>query len=238
VSWLFDRMCELAAADQLSVVIAADTAEPSGADGDFIGLAEVIRRASEIPQMTIWLIPGRHTPATTDAGAGECVDLAALSESAALAEIERLLAHHREFAGTVIRVSLGTIALHTDRRSHRELDALAPGTDVNHRRLFATDAAGHGETFGRLSARDLGIAVGAIDPKASIEVAGISGVTSIVDALVTLRYYAFGMNDVHEDTAARRDRDRLKLDGLDDLEQTHKRDAMPPRYDADHHRVA
>lgn len=202
MSWLFDRMCELAAADQLTVVIAADTAVPS--DDDAIGLAEVMRRASEIPEIAIWVLPAEYTAEPTSTDAGECVDLAELSESAALAKIERLLAHQRGSASVAIRVSLGTIALYTERCSHRELDALTQSTDFNHRRMFATDAASHSEVFGRLSAHDLGIAIGAVDPNASIEVSGFGGVISIVDAIVTLRYFAFGLNDVHEDTAARR----------------------------------
>jgi hypothetical protein len=146
--------------------------------------------------MTIWLIPGRPTPLSAPTGAGECVDLAAMSESGALAEIERLLTEQR--GGAVIRISLGTMALHTDRRSHRDLDALAQANDIHHRRLFATDARGHSDIFNRLSRRDLGISIGAVDPNASVQVDDIRGVTSIVDALVTLRYFAFGMNDVHE----------------------------------------
>ena len=59
MSWLFDRMCDLAAADQLTVIVAADTAT-APEEGDLISLAEVIRRASEIPQMTIWVIPAQH----------------------------------------------------------------------------------------------------------------------------------------------------------------------------------
>ena len=141
----------------------------------------------------------------------------------ALAEIEQLLERQRGSAGTVIRVSLGTITLHTEPCAHRQLDALALSTDIHHRRLFATDAPGQSEIFRSLSTRDLGIAIGAVDPNASIAVGDINGVTSIVDAVVTLRYFAFGMNDVHEETAARRDVDRLKLNALDDLEQAPSR---------------
>jgi hypothetical protein len=112
------------------------------------------------------------------------------------------------------------MALHTERCSHRELDALTQTDTFNHRRLFATDAVGHTETFGRLTSRDLGISIGAVDPNAPIQVGGLAGVVAIIDALVTLRYFAFGLNEVHEETEARRARERSRLSALDDFART------------------
>ena len=58
MSWLFDRLCELAAADRVEVIIAADISEPPRTD-DSADFADVLLRASQVPQLTIWVLGSR-----------------------------------------------------------------------------------------------------------------------------------------------------------------------------------
>lgn len=133
MSWLFDRLCELAVADRIEVILAADVPTDPG-DDDAVDLAEVLLRAAQVPALSVTILPvGERSPLPADD------------------------------AGDEVRV------------------------------VFATDRLGHGRDLARVARRGLAIAVGGVDPAASIRVDDVRGVTSILDALVTLRYFAFGV---------------------------------------------
>ena len=192
MSWLFDRLCELAAADRVEVIIAADISEPPQTD-DSADFADVLLRASQVPQLTVWVVGvrGQHQ---TSLGRGEPVELDVLTEECARSAIQRLLRAQQRSDGDVLQIESNTTALVPSQRAERAMLDLTTNDPTDVRWLFATDRAGHTEVFGHLAQHGLGIAIGGIDPNAAVKVPDMMGAIAIVDALVTLRSFAFGVN--------------------------------------------
>jgi hypothetical protein len=88
-------------------------------------------------------------------------------------------------------------------------DSTADVPDLSvHRTVLATDNPGRSEELRRIGRRGLGIAIGGVDPDAQVHVETFLGVVSIVDALVTLRSFAFGCESIRPAIgAAEGDRD-------------------------------
>ncbi|MBI5087295.1 MAG: hypothetical protein HZB15_00040 [Actinobacteria bacterium] len=192
MSWLFDRLCALAGADRVDVIVAADVSESirSGADCD---LVDVLVRASTVPQLTVWLLP-TVTHRQISLELSESVDLDLLSADGARTAVERLLLTQSRLRDGVLQVEARTISLGPGDRAARALhDIMAhePG-DTGH--LFATDHPQYEEVFGHLERCGLGVAIGGVDPRAAVSVPDSAGAVAIVDALVLLRSFAFGMS--------------------------------------------
>ncbi len=207
MSWLFDRLCAVAVADRVEVVVAADVTAPAWHD-----LADVLVRAAALPQVTSWVVPTRPRPRPADVAGSPraAIDLDGREHAAAMAIVRDVL-DDATTRGAMVRLAGSSVEhrpgepriddlvraiVERDRAAARD----APGEI---RWLFATDQAGCTDLFERLTARDLGIAVGGLDPAASVKVDDGPGVVSIVDALVTLRQFAFGADAVGPGVALR-----------------------------------
>jgi hypothetical protein len=188
MSWLFDRLCELAAADEVEVVLAAELVQPPRTD-DSADLAEVLARAAAVPQLTVWVLPESSPQLTLDVC--ECIDLEGCCAAEAEAAVERLLSARRR-SDAVLEIRADAAALVPRARVDQPL-AVRDGTRAV-RRLVATDRPGHIEMFGHRASVDLGIAIGGIDPVATVQVPGVEGAIAVIDALVTLRSFAFGVD--------------------------------------------
>jgi hypothetical protein len=188
MSWLFDRLCELAAADEVEVILAADVAHAARTD-DSADLTEVLARAAGVPQMSVWVLPAPSAQPTLDVR--ECIDLEGCGAEEAEAAVGRLLSARRS-VNAVLEISTHAAALFPHARIDHLL-AVPDGTRAM-RRLVATDRPGHVEMFGHRPSLDLGIAIGGVDPVAAVQVPQVEGAIAVIDALVTLRSFAFGVD--------------------------------------------
>ncbi|MGD9997348.1 MAG: hypothetical protein AB7L17_03745 [Ilumatobacteraceae bacterium] len=192
MSWLFDRLCEIAAADRVEIVVLADTSsacEPgSSCDTD---LAEILLRAARVPQLTTWVLPRRSQARLPALPAPRSIDLDELDPERRLDAMQRLLAGQRAWADAALMVLGDEAVLANDRPSTCEVARRTEGLGEL-RRVFATDEAGYGEQLRALVDRGLGVSIGGVDPDAPVQVADLIGLASILDALVALRHFAFG----------------------------------------------
>ena len=190
MSWLFDRLCLLAAADHVEIIIDAATVDEPRRD-DSNDLADVLLRAAHVPQLTVWML-APTVDVSAPPGSYETVDLEALDGPSAQHEVRRLLAARDGSNDLALHIRADTISLVPSHRAAHELLGIATGAAVDVRRLFATDQPGYTDMFERLKQHGLGIAIGGVDPQATVQVSDVMGAVSIVDALVTLRSFAFG----------------------------------------------
>jgi hypothetical protein len=173
MSWLFDRLCELATADQVEVVVDVDCRH------GVHDLIDVLMRAAEVPQLTV---------AVTGGGVAHriAIDLDDVpGDLRRLAFVDCLDAQLGEMTSS--ELILRGRSLTVDRPVERHHDDRWPT-----RRVVASDGRSGLDRLIGLDRRDLGIAVGAVSPAACLSVDDLLGVTSIIDALVTLRQFAFG----------------------------------------------
>lgn len=195
MSWLFDRLCELAGADQVEVVIAADTSAAFPPD-DSSEFADLLLRASQIPQLAVWVVPSQPTDRSC-AERCDSVELDVLGVDEARLAIRSLLARQQDNDGASLHVECETVRMNPTHVGNDVFAALSADAPPGLRRLFATDRAGHADLFRHLGSSGLGVSIGGVDPHAAVEVPNLIGLTSIVDALVTLRYLAFGVTERH-----------------------------------------
>lgn len=183
MSWLFDRLCEIAVADRVEVVIAA---QPAPRDiGD---LAEVLARVAQVPQVDATVLPAGCAPGTPLGPALRTIDLDDVPTGATAVAVERLLRDALD-RGDAVRLRGALLELRPADRSPGTTAALAdPLVSV----VVATDQPSAGDVLRAIERRGLGIAVGGVDPDAQVKMDTFTGVVSIVDALVTLRSFAFG----------------------------------------------
>lgn len=185
MSWLFDRLCALATADQVEVVIDVDRSRGPSLGDEAHDLVDVLQRAADVPQLTVVVTGGEgaglDVPPTT-----VTVDLddlrPELRRQAIVACLDTQLARPVT-SQLIVRGRSVSVDAPTDRRC----DAL---TGV--RRVVATDGTSGLDHLAALTGDDLGIAVGGMAAAADISVDDLLGVTSIIDALVTLRQFSFG----------------------------------------------
>ncbi len=182
MSWLFDRLCELAVADEIEVVLAVAIDAPR----DRSDWADVLARVSTVPQLVATAMPPGAAPMHV-LGPPTCrVDLDERPVSAASSVLARL-ALQAGAQGQALQVRGECVTLRP----------VAPGvrSDLGHQgvpTVVAADTPGHGLVFERVGPRGLSISVGGVDPLAQMNMASVAGVISVVDALVTLRSFAFG----------------------------------------------
>jgi len=200
MSWMFDRLCEIAVADQVEVLIAADI-DDRPVTHDAADLAEVLARAAGVPQLAITLVHSGASPRATLGAELESVDLEQLAPDDATCATATAIEWHRNDAGTALRVRGTVVALHeTTDALHETADEtnlgrtidLARDQGAERRSVVATDAPGRTEQLRAASRSGIGIAIGGVDPEAQVRVDSFIGVVSILDALVTLRAFAFG----------------------------------------------
>jgi hypothetical protein len=183
MSWMFDRLCEIAVADEVEVIAAVSPLDDPHALDEW---SEVLARASTVPQLGVTTMPPGVPPSAVlgpelravdleDCGAGAVVDVMRRS----LVDADRRAMAVRVWGG---RAAIRTIA---DGSSSISLDA-------SRRLVVATDLAGSGDLLRDAGRHGLGVAVRGVDPDAQVKVDSFLGVVSIIDALVTLRMFAFG----------------------------------------------
>ena len=195
MSWLFDRLCEIAVADQVHVMLCADVDEASLRD-DSPDLAEVMARASVVPQLTMLLVPNTAPMPVATRRVLRAVDLEELDAGCVVEAIAVAIRQQRQIPSTGVRLRGPELSL----VEIGEGSGSAPAGDVadrpDHRSVLATDVAGRSTELRRIGRRGLGIAIGGVDPEAQVRVESFLGVVSIIDALVTLRSFAFGCESV------------------------------------------
>jgi hypothetical protein len=199
MSWLFDRLCEIAVADQVQVVVAARH-EPGERDD----LVDVLTRLALVPDAEITVLPAGHPPCTALGPSMQQVELtgpvgADRAPTGASAVVGRLLRDATE-RGLALQLQGARAALRTTADAHGHARELGDGRAAL---VVATDRPGTGELLRLASRRGLGIAVGGVDPQAAVVMDGFLGVVSILDALATLRGFACG-GDHHRDELVRR----------------------------------
>lgn len=185
MSWLFDQLCALATADQVEVVIDIDRSTGPSLGDDAHDLVDVLQRAADVPQLTVVVTGGEgvvgdapHAPVDVDLD-----DLRPeLRRQAVVACLDTQLT--RSAASELI---VRGRSISVDAPDARLAD---PPTGV--RRVVATDGTSGLDRLAALTGGDLGIAVGGVATTADITVDDLLGVTSIIDALVTLRQFSFG----------------------------------------------
>jgi len=201
MSWMFDRLCEIAVADQVEVVIAADV-DDRPVTHDVTDLAEVLARAASVPQLAITLLHSGASPRARLGAELHAVDLQELAPGAAACAAALEIRRHSGDAGTALRVRGTVVALHdttddttddtSDDTSLRTTEGMPRDDRAEHRSILATDAPGRTEQLRAVARSGIGIAIGGVDPEAQVRVDTFLGVVSILDALVTLRSFAFG----------------------------------------------
>ena len=195
MSWLFDRLCEIAVADQVQVMLCADVDAASSPDVS-TDLAEVLARAAAVPQLTMMLLPNDAPLPVVARRVLSTVDLEEFAPGGAVDEIAEALRRQRQVPSTGVRLrgpklSLIEIGAGGDGAPPADVGDLA-----DHRSVLATDVAGRSTELRRIGRRGLGIAIGGVDPDAQVRVETLLDVVSIVDALVTLRSFAFGCDSI------------------------------------------
>ena len=182
MSWLFDRLCDLATADQVEIVVDVDRRHRSPTSSSSAGeqdLISVLLRAAEVPQLTVVVTGG----GVADRIAIDLDDVHV--DLRRLALVDCLDAQSGETMSSELIVRGRSLSV--DRPVEHHHDPASPT-----RRMVASDGRGGLDRLVGLDRRDLGIAVGAVSPDACLSVDDLLGVTSILDALVTLRQFAFG----------------------------------------------
>ncbi|MFN8024249.1 MAG: hypothetical protein U0Q03_22160 [Acidimicrobiales bacterium] len=202
MSWLFDRLCEIAVADHVQVVVAA-AHEP----GERRDLVEVLARLALVPGAETTVLPAGHAPCTALGPSLQQVELtgpvgADRAPAGASAIVERLL-HHATERGLALQLQGARAAVRTIADAHGH----AHVADVAHEATALVVATDQADTSGLLrhaGRRGLGISVGGIDPQAAVTMDGFLGVVSILDALATLRGFACSGDRLRDEPPARR----------------------------------
>lgn len=198
---LFDRLCDLAVADH---VVASVSLTDSAVD-ETVGreLADLLIRAARTRQLDLVIefdhgdaaVSRRVDPVSFDPVSIDPDDIAPAHLAATVsAEVTaRLSAYANHGAPSFLaharsgRISLGAVS------------SSLPDHGGDHpwdlRWLFATDRPADDDVVARLAERDLAIAVDCAVTHGAHQVTGVAGLLAVLDALVTLRSYAFGTSD-------------------------------------------
>ena len=180
MSWLFDRLCEIAVADEVEIVVSAKVDDPDD-------LGEVLVRAANVPQLTIVLAPAAEVPTVRFGRVVQSIDIEDVGYAHAVETAVAAIGKYSPAADTALRVRGNIIASH-------EIcsDQVRAFDDEARRVVLITDAPGFGVHLRAAGRLGLGISVGGVDPEAQVRVAHAAGAISIIDALVALRTFAFG----------------------------------------------
>ena len=103
MSWLFDRLCEIAVADQVHVMLCADVDEASLRD-DSPDLAEVMARAAVVPQLTMMLLPNTAQLPVAAHRVLRTVDLEELDRGCVVEAIAVAIRQQRNLPSTGVRL--------------------------------------------------------------------------------------------------------------------------------------
>lgn len=199
MSWPFARLCELAVADRVEVVVAASHGPDERRE-----LAEVITRLALVPAAETTVLPGGHPPGAVLGPPLQLVELTGTgavdrAPASASAVVEQLLQDATE-RGLALRLEGARAALRTVADARGDAPTGRAGAAAL---VVATDRPGTGELLREASRSGLGIAVGGVDPQAAVTMDDFFGVVSILDALATLRGFACGA-DPRSDQLLRR----------------------------------
>ncbi len=185
MSWLFDQLSDLACADAVSVVIAADTGSCSRTTGS-IDVAELLVRASEVPNFGIELLPARLTGPTLAPEQRVEIDLGSMPTSTRVSAVRKLLQSHRSHCGAVLRLQGSKVLL--------EPYGTLPDRKVVEQSAEKSMCWMLASELGECAVGDddstqigLRVSIGGMSPGASVNVEDVTGFISLLDALVSLR---------------------------------------------------
>lgn len=187
MSWLFDRLCELAVADRVDVVVHA--AVPAQTDDETVRLAELLVRAARARQFSMSILhPG---PARGPEEGDIVVDLELLGDDDA-EDAAAALVPPASGGGWFVRVEQGVLVVH-----EAAITSIAPVADPSRRdtavrRCVITDRADTEQSLAFLRSSDLGIAVSKVPLPGVHVVDNAADLLVMLDALVVLRHVAFG----------------------------------------------
>jgi len=174
MSVLFDRLCALASADEVLVVLALD----AGTRATGFDLPETLTRAAQVPGLDVWLIPPprpRAHDASDDGHDGVTPTACHRSVADALDALDRGDARS-------IRVTRCCVSTRDD------VPQVRPTSGAGDPLLFvAADRPGWTEQLGAAAGRGIAFSVGAIDPAANFNVPVVDGALAALDALVDLK---------------------------------------------------
>lgn len=173
MSVLFDRLCTLAAADDVLVLLALDLEGP----GDF-DIAELLTRAAATPALDLWLVTSPR-PRHHHASERPHDDAA---DPACHRSVDDALSSLADGEARSVRVRAGCVSTRDD------VPALRPASGSCGPLLFvAADRPGWEEPLAAAADRGIAFSVGAIEPSANFHVPSPDGVLAALDALVDLR---------------------------------------------------
>lgn len=188
MSWLFDRLCELAVADRVDVVVHARL--PAATGDESVRLADVLVRAARARQFSMTIL--HRGPARAMDEDDIVIDLERLDGYDDAEDAVAALVPPATDCGWFARVEQGVVVVHEGR--------VAPIASVNDgpsrsgvlRRCVASEHTDSDELVAIIGALDLGIAVGG-EPMPGIHVVDdAEELLVVLDALVVLRHVAFG----------------------------------------------
>lgn len=187
MSWLFDRLCELAVADRVDVVVHAEV--PATTADESVRLADLLVRSARARQFSLSIIRPGIAQASSEADI--VVDLELLAREDAEDAVGALVPPSTT-SGWFARVEQGVVVVREghvppntllDDRHHR---------DQGLRRCVASTCTDTDELLSGLGALDLGIVIGG-DPHPGLHVVDdAADLLIVLDALVVLRHVAFG----------------------------------------------
>jgi hypothetical protein len=192
MSWLFDRLCAIAIEDRVEVVLATDVGQAVAVDAHLAAdLVELLVRAAGVAQLTVTVASGGEPSLGRLGAARHAVEVDEIADDLAIALAGEMVRRMQSSSELVLRARGGTISLHEAAPGGAD-DAGNAAWHDGRTVVFATGSPGFGHRLRDAGRTGLGIAVGGVDPEAQVQVDGVGGVLSIVDALVTLRTFAFG----------------------------------------------
>lgn len=191
VSWLFDRLAELAIADRVEVVVGLDIAQHVAEPGS-IDVAELIVRAARLASTTMLLLPIHPNETALALERAQVVDLETTDRGSLGAMVAEMLAAQRRHCGAVVRVESGRLSLEPygrlPDRERRGIDSDDSGTGCW---IFVREDSTAHLDLDELGPPALRISIGSLDPNANVTIRDASGFVSLLDAFVTLREFAF-----------------------------------------------
>lgn len=182
MSTLFDRLCDLAAQEHLTVILAADTRRSSGV-ADRIDLAEVLARAADVERLDLWIVSLPTTRSGADTAMPE-VRLTELDDETRLRAAAAAIDAIETGGPSTLHLVNGTMSV----TGASPMDARSSAGRAHGRGLMvATDRPGWSEQLADARERGVAVSIGGFDASAAFTVEDISGVVSMLDALVVLR---------------------------------------------------
>lgn len=193
MSRLFDRLCELAIADRLTVTVYARL--PAATDDESVRLAEVLVRGARARQFSMWLIhPG---PTHPNVDRDIVIDLDLLADDDAEDALTALVPPPTS-GGWFVHVEQGLAVVGEGASTTIASLGNEPDRSATLRRCIASDHSDLDELATSLGSHDLGITVGG-QPAPGIHVVDDPAeLLVVVDALLVLRHVAFGTDSGRE----------------------------------------